>query len=615
MRCKYMEGIKRTKNSLAIDKLYDESSNFIVIGLTGRTGSGCSTSAQILSQDKIDLPETDKAHYTDNEARKYRIVKKYINESWEPFDWLQVRAVITRYILILNFNELARLISNVMCMPLNEVISGLEEHKSEYVEKHELVKKYINLSEETREEIDHKMVEAYELYFNILPEYSDRFRNALKGIRQDVYVRLYQAVGDNIRASGKAHARKFNQNKVFDLVKTINKIIKSVHYVHSLNNRSCRVVVDAIRNPLEAVYFQERYANFFLVSVNTSNENRIDHLRSSHSFTDSQITELDEKEYPSNLKGYMRFVSQDIQRCIEFSDIHINNPKTSHKKKSSELKCQLAWYVSLMLHPGLVSPTATERCMQFACSAKLNSGCISRQVGAVVTDDNYSVKAVGWNNSPHGQVPCVLRNAEDLLNGYDEIAYSNYENNDADFREAISVKFQPVIDLDESMGRNISYCFKDLKNEMDGEKNQVHTRSLHAEENAFLQITKYGGQKVDGGFLFTTASPCELCSKKAYQIGIKKVVYIDPYPGIANDHILGVGENRPELELFRGAVGRAYHHLFRQVMPYKDEVSILFDIRKTKDSKTQKIRELTKCNNALLEQNKNLKAEIDNLKG
>ena len=103
----------------------------------------------------------------------------------------------------------------------------------------------------------------------------------------------------------------------------------------------------------------------------------------------------------------------------------------------------------------------------------------------------------------------------------------------------------------------------------------LHQRCLHAEENAFLQIAKYGGEAIQNGFLFTTASPCELCSKKAYQLGIKKVIYIDPYPGISKDHILSSGSLNPELILFRGALGRAYHRLYQPLLAYKDELKIL----------------------------------------
>ena len=92
-----------------------------------------------------------------------------------------------------------------------------------------------------------------------------------------------------------------------------------------------------------------------------------------------------------------------------------------------------------------------------------------------------------------------------------------------------------------------------------------------------MQIIKYGGSGIEGGLLFTTASPCELCAKKAYQLGIKEIYYIDPYPGIAENHILKGGLNNPELVLFSGAIGRAYHRLYSPIVPYKDELDIFID--------------------------------------
>jgi len=133
----------------------------------------------------------------------------------------------------------------------------------------------------------------------------------------------------------------------------------------------------------------------------------------------------------------------------------------------------------------------------------------------------------------------------------------------------------PDIFLLKKNGRNSAYCFKTEYNTLKDKDNQVHTRSLHAEENAFLQISKYGGRGIEGGYLFTTASPCELCAKKAYQLGIKKIYYIDPYPGIATNHILMAGVNNPELILFSGAIGRAFHLLYSPVVAYKDEMSAL----------------------------------------
>jgi hypothetical protein len=117
--------------------------------------------------------------------------------------------------------------------------------------------------------------------------------------------------------------------------------------------------------------------------------------------------------------------------------------------------------------------------------------------------------------------------------------------------------------------------FKDIRNGLTKKGNQVHTRALHGEENAFLQIVKYGGQAINGGYLFTTSSPCELCAKKAYQLGIIKIFFIDPYPGISKKHILLSGNNTPELQLFQGAIGRAYHQLYEPIMSYKDELKLM----------------------------------------
>ena len=125
-------------------------------------------------------------------------------------------------------------------------------------------------------------------------------------------------------------------------------------------------------------------------------------------------------------------------------------------------------------------------------------------------------------------------------------------------------------------GLQLSYCFKDIHTSSTEKQsyNQVHTRSLHAEENAFLQLAKYGTIGIDGGYLYTTASCCELCAKKAYQLGIKTIYYIDVYPGITKDHILATGmpTNRPQMKLFYGAVGRAYVSLFNPYIALKDEL-------------------------------------------
>jgi dCMP deaminase len=74
--------------------------------------------------------------------------------------------------------------------------------------------------------------------------------------------------------------------------------------------------------------------------------------------------------------------------------------------------------------------------------------------------------------------------------------------------------------------------------------------------------------------MYVTASPCVLCSKKAYQIGIRDIVYLDPYTDIAPDLILNCGFDIPRLRAFRGAIGGTFYKLYQPFIPYKDELKI-----------------------------------------
>lgn len=229
-----------------------------------------------------------------------------------------------------------------------------------------------------------------------------------------------------------------------------------------------------------------------------------------------------------------------------------------------------------MLHPGLITPTHIERCMQLAYNAKYNSGCLSRQVGAVITDADYSIKGVGWNDVPKGQVPCNLRDISEYCSDKNTEEYSKFELYNNKFEKALSrICAKIKNNAEDNHDMLFQFCFKDVYNAIEGKGNQVHTRALHAEENAFLQISKYGGIGIKGGYLFTTASPCELCAKKAYQLGIKKIFYIDPYPGISKTHILDFGDkDNPEMALFEGAIGNAYLSLYAPKLPIKDELEL-----------------------------------------
>lgn len=594
------------ETSAAISSVYEDAKDFLIIGLTGRTGSGCTTASQKLCSAEFDVPVDGYEGLSRNELKKHQIIKKYLDGSgWAPFYKIEASSLITYQLLKLSMLEfVGYFTSSTFSGPLNE---------SDAVTLYSVFESVRNKQPVTLEGNSikpHEVEDLFRFHYVELPELTACVKAKLGGAS---FTQFYQRAGDNVRSSGKANDSIFDPEELFNFPKNLNYLIKLAHKKARLDKIPCRIVIDAIRNPYEAFFLKRRYANFYLVSINTSNAERLRSLREYRKLTDAEIKALDDKEYPEKISGSKKFVAQNIQACIEVSDIHIHNSKQS-EYTHNDLVSQLAWYVTLMMHPGLVMPTSIENCMQIAYTAKQSSGCISRQVGAVVTDESYSVKAIGWNSTPQGQLPCLLRSAEDLIRGRNKSDFSEYELEDKTFRQALSSKYSNLIAISKDSNRNFSFCFKSVQNEIEGEKNQVHTRALHAEENAFLQISKYGGQKLSGGVLFTTASPCELCAKKAYQLGFKKIVYIDPYPGIATQHILSAGKNKPELELFRGSVGRAFYQLYQPLMPHKDEMELIFDIPSFENPERPSKSALKKENAALLEANMALQAEIESLR-
>lgn len=571
-----------------IGNLLSERSQFILIGLTGRTGSGCTTAAGILEMDDPSYPVDSEVKLNDDhffrgyDRYRYDIVQKYASVNHHSFFSIKVSDLISAYILNLEPKGAERFVMGYCSGGLHLKVGNLFSANSYLKTKLEndlykgITRKILN--HEGEQPLSQEELSRFILYITLIRKYTSWVKNELNNIDSTLYLKVYQAAGNSIRKLGCVSANfdgiKFEPNSLYHLPTTVNKVVKNIRKIQSENGRPAYIAIDAIRNPYEAKFFKDRYANFYLISINAPNADRKSYLQKVHKYSVDQFDDLEKRESGDHDIKNSDFISQNVQRCIEISDIHIFNPR-KESGNHNVLKAQLAWYMALMQHPGLITPTSLERVMQIAYTAKMNSGCISRQVGAVVTDENFSIKSVGWNDTAHGQIPCNLRSLDGLKSSFDPVVYSQFERNDESFRGAAEQQRIKLVDVCNDTGRNNAYCFKSIKNRIDDEKNQVHTRSLHAEENAFLQLTKYGGMGVEGGKLFTTASPCELCSKKAYQLGIKEVVFIDPYPGIAIDHILNVGSNPPKLTQFRGAVGRGYHQLYESIMPYKDELNFL----------------------------------------
>lgn len=646
--------------SKAIDlsHIYNLRNDFTIIGLTGQIGSGCSEVAEQFVKGfgdgkdyenpfDIGLNET-KDSFKHNSYRKYRIIYDYAKENFKGYTLIKYKDVITIFLLQNTFESFVEFLKSAELkkefskmkieVDFQNEISKIASLKSSF---DELAEKYKSINVPNIKD-NNNWEGLFEFFFNT--KFTELNKN-LHGILSESSLlkrnKTLQVIGTNIRKSGNPYSSdETSADNIFTVVELINNIIKC-HGEHRKKNSSERnqIVIDSLRNPIEIMFFKQRFAAFYTVAINRDDDIRISKLIGKYTLDSKNSRDIFwQEEYKGG--GDSEFYKANIEACIQQADIHIsfledeevkrkNSQLNPEKKKNSvadftspffSWRMQLLKYVSLISHPGIVTPSPEERCMQLAYTAKHNSGCISRHVGAAITDESYSVKAIGWNNTPSGQVPCVLRNASDLLNHTNDIyAFTDYEKQDEEFNKAFRENFESQISEQQNnlKGRNVCFCFKDIKNSCSEGKNQVHTRSLHAEESAFLQIAKYGGVGIENGKLFTTASPCELCAKKAYQLGIKVIYYIDPYPGISLKHILSTGGNPIEVRLFNGAIGNAYHWLYDPIMPFKNELNLLLG-NKFKDFASQqkdKADKYEKENTEVKNENEELKKQLEELKG
>ena len=587
-------------NNNIVDSIYKLRQTFVLIGLTGRTGSGCSTIANLLHGNFDELFAPNPCDYEashPNEKRKYSIVYKFLRNNWYSFDIISASDMLFFFILKEGWDNFIKAVSlsvkdasEKIKTPVfdNDLKQQFENASLKAVEINDFIEKresyeLVRIKENDKKALTDKILSYKSFLSNEIHELRNKIDEKVKEQCSDTLFSKYQTWGNNVRRYGSIHpgAPTGDPSALSRKINQVVKMLRDYNDYSGDEKKPTYIVIDALRNPYEVLYFRERYSSFYLMSVTTDEKIRKENLHNKQ-YTKADIELLDQTENPEKEKDMEpAFYEQDIAKCVGLSDIYISHDGLPVERNKS-LKAQLIRFLSLMLHPGIVTPTPQERLMQIAFTAKLNSGCVSRQVGAAVSDANFSVKSIGWNTAPQGQVPCTLCNFNDLVDRLDDDAYSDFEKNDKSFRYTVEKVLKKYKELENnpisSKGLPHPFCFKDLYFLHTHKDNQVHTRSLHAEENAFLQLAKYGSQGIEGGKLFVTASPCELCSKKSYQLGIKEIYYIDTYPGIAMQHIISNGDKRPKLIHFNGAIGRAYINLFNPLLSMKDELANLTGI-------------------------------------
>lgn len=423
-----------------------------------------------------------------------------------------------------------------------------------------------------------------------------------------------QNFGDSLRKTGNAFSEDDSvslsdeipdkENSLYIIANEANNLIKYYRNRPDRENRIHCFVMDAFRNYLEVEFFRKRYEQFVLISIYASQHTRMERFRRLLKGTDRILPDC----FPIKFENADRrdsgqlgvaahtLHSQSVSRCAYLADIAIDNDTDSECFETA-LYSKFLKYLALIVFPGCIQPTKEETYMNMAYSLSLRSTCISRQVGAVITDSEGSVLGQGWNDVGHEQIGCGLRVYDDFLNGRvfhssqlakkidfdliniiveesaDAICFKDIMSKQLIAKEAAKLQLvdpKDVPNKDDELAAALNEKAKKAVTEKLKIKRLEYCRSLHAEENALLQVASKGGNGVLGGTIYTTTFPCELCAKKIYQSGISKIVYTEPYPDNISELFLQDGIKIIEVRQFEGVKSSGYFKLYKPRYDRKD---------------------------------------------
>ena len=242
------------------------------------------------------------------------------------------------------------------------------------------------------------------------------------------------------------------------------------------------------------------------------------------------------------------------------------------------LKAQLSRFLHALFGDFRITPTREEYGMQLANTASLRSADLSRQVGAAIMNDQAEVQALGCN-----EVPKALGGTYWEGDANDEREFQlGADSNDKRKREMLLDIGQKLREAgllkaefsdDTLLQKSLVEREDSIINDAQFMDSLEYGRTVHAEMNAITDAAR-NGHAIRGCVLYCNTFPCHNCAKHIVASGIKRLIYLRPYPksyasdlfddSISIDHSPGRAD-RVEFNQFIGIVGPIYERIFSKV--------------------------------------------------
>lgn len=343
--------------------------------------------------------------------------------------------------------------------------------------------------------------------------------------------------------------------------------------------RHC-TIIDSLKNPGEVDRLRTVYGDlFWLIGVFAPEEVRISRLKVATP-NSAYIQLISDQDYDEGTEH-----GQSVKDTMSIADMFIRNDA----QNTVQLHSAMETFLDRIFEVGVSTPNTDETAMFAAASVAMQSACLSRQVGAVIQNLDGELVGQGANDVPKfggGLYSSNLAPALDhrCYNWKNRICHNDAEK-DAIFDQI--AKFARETFKETSKAEVDEFLKKVRKSRVKGLIE--FSRAVHAEMAAIVAAARDGLGQVRGATLFTTTFPCHNCARHIVAAGIRKVIYIEPYPkslalNLHNDAI-STNENDEGKKVvflqYQGAAPRSFSRIFKPNPARKHEGSFVQRSRKT----------------------------------
>lgn len=300
-------------------------------------------------------------------------------------------------------------------------------------------------------------------------------------------------------------------------------------------------VVDSIRNPAEIRALRRFSRNFFLFGVYADKEIRWERVKADYNDNRHEFDEDDQNDTGDENERF----GQRVGDCFYEADVVLTNDTTIEVLGNEDFQAlagEVDKYVDLVQNPlSKQQPIRRdESLMAAAYVLSQRSSCRKRKVGAVIADAEGNIISSGYNEVPAYERPCTKIykdcHRDWLVNKFFDEVTSQIKNAQQE-PAALKALFRKQFKI-------LDYC-----------------RALHAEENAIVNLARNGRSvPLKECVLYTTTYPCSMCANKIVNVGIKEVVYLEPYPDEQAKSILKNSD--VDDRFFKGVTFKAYSRLY-----------------------------------------------------